>query len=86
MSDYSKLTVDKLNSIVDDIFKNRIPNDSSKIIFTIGTGKGGVLDYYKVLYKTIGCNQEEIGAKIKLLEDSLEDGYYVIDKNGVTKQ
>lgn len=46
------------------------------------TGKGGAIMFYEALYKLLHFTEEEIAEKIKILKETLKDGYYLIDETG----
>ena len=47
------------------------------------TGKGGIIEYLKLIYKEIGLTEEAINYKIEEANRELPNGCYQITKEGI---
>jgi hypothetical protein len=59
-------------------FCKKLLDDPKHRQFKVGTGKGGRINFEKVLMSKYNFTQEEIDAKVKWVEENLEDGYYTL--------
>lgn len=76
------LTIKKLENIIEDVLSNRV--DTSPMV--IGTGKAEALNYLTALYKEVCKDEELVNEFIKVREEEMPEGFYIIDEFGVHLQ
>lgn len=52
-------------------------------IFSINTGKQGVLHYLKILYESFGFSENKTFGLLQEAELKLKDGWYTINEKGI---
>jgi len=80
---YSNLNLDMLTDLCIELAKGK-QYKANKIRFIIDTDKGGAIEYQKNLYRHLNVPNEEILELEKTLNETLEEGMYRIDEDGVT--
>lgn len=63
---------------------NKIKTKFKNKEFVIGCNKKGVIEFNKSLYKELQFTEEQIEKLLERDFNELLEGYYSIDKNGVT--